>query len=266
MSKKKCLVSILILNYNNADFLNRSIKSCLDQSYKNIEILIFDDKSKDDSILRLKKYKNKKIKIIKNKSKKTGIAAFDAKNGYYRLIKRSRGEIISLLDSDDHFKKNKILEIIKIFKNKKKINFVQNLPLIRLENKTEIKKNRNNFLSFWPYLAPESCISFRKNFIKKFFKKNYILENNYNDVWLGFRLGVYAYFVDKSFYTLNKNLTFYKSYGESKKYRFLSLNWFKRRLNSYHYLKNISKNNVNLRLNLDYFFTKVFTIFLKTLK
>ena len=66
----KCYVSILILNFNNARFLNRSIKSCLNQSYKNFEILVYDDKSTDESISILKKIKNKKIKIFFNKSKK----------------------------------------------------------------------------------------------------------------------------------------------------------------------------------------------------
>ena len=50
-------VSILILNFNNAKFLNRSIKSCLHQSYKKIEVLVYDDKSTDGSIEILKKYK-----------------------------------------------------------------------------------------------------------------------------------------------------------------------------------------------------------------
>jgi len=55
----KYLVSVLILNYNNARFLDRSIKSCLNQSYKKLEILVFDDKSSDNSLSVLKKYKKK---------------------------------------------------------------------------------------------------------------------------------------------------------------------------------------------------------------
>ena len=83
-------VSVLILNFNNAKFLNRSIKSCLNQSYKNLEILIYDDKSTDESISVLKKFKNKKIIIFFNKSNKRKIAALDAKNGYYNLINLSK--------------------------------------------------------------------------------------------------------------------------------------------------------------------------------
>ena len=56
---KKGLVSVVIVNYNNASFLDQSIKSILDQTYKNIEIIVVDDKSTDDSLKKLSKYKNK---------------------------------------------------------------------------------------------------------------------------------------------------------------------------------------------------------------
>ena len=68
---KKKFVSILIINYNNANFLERSINSCLNQTYKNFEILVYDDKSNDGSKLILEKYyKKKKIKFFINRSKK----------------------------------------------------------------------------------------------------------------------------------------------------------------------------------------------------
>ena len=57
MKNKKNLVSILIINYNNWQYIDRAIKSCLRQSYKNIEILFFDDKSTDTSINVIKKYR-----------------------------------------------------------------------------------------------------------------------------------------------------------------------------------------------------------------
>ena len=56
MKKQNTLISILIINYNNHNLLKRSIESCLSQSYKNIEILIFDDQSNDNSPNVLKKF------------------------------------------------------------------------------------------------------------------------------------------------------------------------------------------------------------------
>ena len=123
MKQNKTLVSILIINYNNAKYLKKAVQSCLQQTYNNIEILIFDDKSKDNSASVLRKFsKNKKIKIYFNLRTKKSIAAFDARNGYYYLFNKSKGDIICLLDSDDFFHKKKILEIVNFFdKNKKKI-------------------------------------------------------------------------------------------------------------------------------------------------
>jgi len=145
---KNYFVSILIANYNNAQHLNRSIQSCLNQSYKNLEVLIYDDKSTDNSIEVIKKYKNKNIRFVKNNSIKTGFPALDAKNAYYRLIKISKGQIIFLLDSDDYFKKNKVYEVVKIFEKYNKIEFIQNFSLLKLGNNLKKKKIKIIFLAF----------------------------------------------------------------------------------------------------------------------
>jgi len=263
MKKKFFLISILIINYNNSKLVKRAIRSCLLQTYKNIEILVFDDGSTDSSVKEIKKIKkNNKIKFFENINinKKTKIAAFDAKNGYYFLIKKSKGNIICLLDSDDYFDKSKISIVVDQFKQFKKANFLQNLP--------NLKNNQNNStLSFWPYLAPESCISFRKKFIKKFIKKNHKLQNKFGSVWLGFRLGAYAFFIDKSFLFYKKKLTHYSSHGESKKYPFFGYNWLERRMNSFEYLYLISKKKLYFKLNPDYLVTfiiiKIYKFFKK---
>ena len=262
MKKQNTLVSILIINYNNEKFVSRAVNSCLIQSYNNIEILIHDDNSEDKSINEINKFRNnKKVKIFINKSQKKNIASFDAMNGYLQLFNKSKGKIICLLDSDDFFHKSKIKLIVDYFETNKNIEFVQNLPIIKTKKNLFYKINKNSYFSFWPYLAPESCISFKKNFMNNFIKKNRSVFQKYNLVWLGFRLGVFAYFQDKKFGCIEKNLTYYESLGESKKYSFMNRNWFVRRKQSFEYLKNISKKNINK--NLDYFFTKIFCSFLK---
>jgi len=262
MKKQKTLVSILIINYNNGKLLTRSINSCLKQKYKNTEILIFDDKSSDNSKKILHKYKkNKRVRIFFNQNEKKNIPALDAMNGYIKLFKKSKGSLICLLDSDDYFHKSKIEKIYKIFSKRKEIDFIQNLPYIKNKIKTEKKINKNSPLSFWPYLAPESCISFRRKFMNSFLKANKKLPNKFEDIWLGFRMGVYAFFCLKKFYTTDINLTFYESLGQSKKYKLLNKNWIKRRKNSFEYLKCISKNKNLLNKNWDYLITNFITKF-----
>ena len=259
MKKKKLLkATILIINYNNSNLVERCIKSVYNQTYKNKEIIFIDDLSSDDSYKKAKKFKF--LKVFKTKQK-TKYGSINQINACKLGILKSRGDIIFFLDSDDFFLKNKVKKIIKIFSSDKKTNYIQDLPLIILSKKKKIyKKFTNNALSFWPYLSPTSCISFRRKFIKKFIKSKYSLQNKYKDVWLDFRLAVFSYYIDKSFYCLRENLTCYKPLGASKKYPFLSLNWFFRRNYSFQYLQEISKNKIDYKFSFDYHITKFFYI------
>ena len=62
------LASIIITSFNKGKFIKKTIKSALNQNYKKKEIIVFDDKSTDNSINVIKNFK--KIKIITNKKKK----------------------------------------------------------------------------------------------------------------------------------------------------------------------------------------------------
>ena len=65
--KKTPLVSIIITNYNKANFLIECLNSCINQTYKNREIIFFDDKSTDNSLKKVRNFIKKKkynLKII----------------------------------------------------------------------------------------------------------------------------------------------------------------------------------------------------------
>ena len=117
--KIKDLASIIIVNYNNAKFLKNCLKSVLNQSYKNLEIIIVDDNSTDNSkeIIKNLNFRSKKIFI----KKKTNYGSFNQINAYKNGFKVSRGDFIFFLDSDDFFKKNKITNVINYFKKNSKI-------------------------------------------------------------------------------------------------------------------------------------------------
>ena len=106
---KNPLVSILIANYNNAEYIADCINSLKRQSYKNIEIIFFDDRSKDNSIKKITNFKE--VKVIKNKEK-TITGSFNQMKAFKEAHKLSKGEIIFLLDSDDYFHKKKIEEVV----------------------------------------------------------------------------------------------------------------------------------------------------------
>jgi len=105
-------VSVIIPFYKNLKYLFCSIKSVLNQTYKNYEILlIYDDDEKKDLKIIKKKFKRlKKLIIVENK-KNLGVA----KSRNIGLSK-SKGKYIAFLDSDDYWKKDKL---------KKQINFMK---------------------------------------------------------------------------------------------------------------------------------------------
>lgn len=96
------LVSIIIPTYNNQNTICRAIDSCFNQTYQNIEILVIDDGSTDNTKEILKKYKNDlrfNYYYQENQERST------ARNHGLDLAK---GEYIQFLDSDDEIYPTKI--------------------------------------------------------------------------------------------------------------------------------------------------------------
>ena len=129
------LISIIIPFYKKKPFFSKTIKSVLNQSYKNFEIiLIYDDISKHDlKFVKKILLKIKKKKIIVNK-KNLGV-------GRSRNIgiKMAKGNFIAFLDADDIWHKNKLKEQL-IFMKKNKTDFSYTNYLIIDENEKYIKK------------------------------------------------------------------------------------------------------------------------------
>jgi len=94
------LVSIIIPNYNNAEFLESSVSSALSQDYKNIEVIVVDDGSSDDSVKILESF-GTKIRLFQQPN----LGAAAARNSG---IKISKGDYLAFLDSDDNWRPSKI--------------------------------------------------------------------------------------------------------------------------------------------------------------
>ena len=114
--QEKPLVSILIANYNNSSHIQQCIESLNSQTYKNLEIIFFDDNSSDNSIDIIKQFSN--VKIIENKIQ-TKFGSINQLNAFRKSIEISKGDLIFLLDSDDYFKKEKVEKIVNYFENNK---------------------------------------------------------------------------------------------------------------------------------------------------
>ena len=254
--------SIVIANYNNAKFINECIKSLNNQTYKNFEIIIFDDNSKDNSIEEMEKFKN--IKIIKNKIQ-TKYGSLNQMNAFYKAIEISEGEIIFFLDSDDFFNEKKIEEVINVFLSNENKDIVFDYPILTYENnKQEKVLPKKTINKYWGYIHPTSCITVRKKFILDNYNK--FSESIYTDIWIDFRILVYSKFVFNNYIILDKNLTYYRQseVNISSKFKKYSKNWWVRRNAALNFLFDVAKKeNIKIKKNLDYFLTKFFTMFFK---
>lgn len=97
------LVSVIIPTLNSEEYIEDSLRSIINQSYDNIEIIVVDDGSVDSTIDIVSKFSknNEKISLIERNT--TGIAS--ARN---RGIRESKGDLIANQDADDVSHKNRI--------------------------------------------------------------------------------------------------------------------------------------------------------------
>lgn len=98
MHKDKVLVSIIVPVYNVRDYLEKCLESLVNQTLKNIEIIVVNDGSPDDSQLIIDKYAKRYPKLIKSYIKENG-GLSDARN--YGMA-RTSGDYIAFVDSDDY--------------------------------------------------------------------------------------------------------------------------------------------------------------------
>ena len=270
MVQENILVSILINNYNNQKFLKKSIFSCLNQTYKNLEIIIFDDKSTDNSKKILRKIKNKKIKKIFNLRKKSGSSALNQLNAINRSFLKSKGDLIFLLDGDDYFLKNKIKFVVNLFNKEKELNFIQDNPIYFYPNKNlkVEKKLKKKFFTLhtWPYFNPTSTMVFKRNFLKKLLKDISFSNNSFQRISFDARAFIYVYFFEKNYLCLNKSLTVYTQniHGYTiKGYEKRNLNWWERRFEQHTYVKNLFKKKKKFHFKfIDYYLTNLIKILL----
>ncbi len=105
-------ISVITVNFNNAATLEQTILSVLSQDYDNLEYIVIDGASTDNSVEILKKYTDK-IKFISEKD--AGI--YDALN---KGLKLASGEIIGCIGADDFYpNKSVISDVAAVFENSK---------------------------------------------------------------------------------------------------------------------------------------------------
>ena len=115
MPELSSLISIIIPVYNCEKYIDDAIESILSQDYSQLEIIVVDDGSTDNSAKIIKSYNNPKIKYLYQEN--LGPAA--ARN---KGIKFASGDFIAFLDADDLWPENKLIQQLKEFMNNDELN------------------------------------------------------------------------------------------------------------------------------------------------
>jgi len=116
----KPLVSVVIPTYNRSKLLKRAVRSVLNQTYSNLEILIVDDHS-EDKTKKIGKKLEKESQKVRYIYQETNQGAPAARN---RGIKEAKGEYIGLLDDDDEYLEKKIELQVKKFQTDPKLGLI----------------------------------------------------------------------------------------------------------------------------------------------
>ena len=202
-------ISVYIPNYNYGQYLDKAIRSLLNQTFKKFEIIIIDDGSTDKSSEVINKFTSQRknnIRVIQHKNK----GLIKSSN---IAIRASKGKFIMRLDADDYLKKDALEKFFKAINQDQEIAMVysdfyivdNNLKIIRREKKINLKKKSE--LQDIP--AHGACCLIRKDYLieANLYDEEFDRQDGYI-LWLKF-LKKYKIL------NINKPLWYYRQHGDS---------------------------------------------------
>jgi glycosyltransferase involved in cell wall biosynthesis len=213
--ESKTAVFILMANFNKGKYIGDAIKSVINQSVKDWELIIFDDNSIDNSVEIIESFlTDQRIRLIKNKKNLGTIFAQKS------LVLSAVSEIVCILDSDDTLAPNALEVIQKAYVNYSDIGFIytqcwycdENLKPVHLGFSKKIPKGKTN-------LHDNSIVALRT-----FKKSDYLKTSGYDeqmlfaeDIDLSLKLEEVTklYFIDKPLY-------YYRVLPKSQTHSFLN--------------------------------------------
>ena len=128
--------SVIIPLYNKENYIEETIKSVLNQSFNDFEVIIVDDGSTDDSLKLASQLQNSKITIITQKNQGASVAR-------NRAINAAKGKYIAPLDADDIWHKNHLSELKSLIHSFPNAGLFCNNYEIKLNDNFIIKANFN---------------------------------------------------------------------------------------------------------------------------
>lgn len=166
-------VSVVIPTYNVQDYIEQALRSALDQTVKDLEVIVVDDASTDKTVQRIKTIKDPRIHLTVSK-KNSGPS-------YSRnvAIQKAKGEWIALLDGDDWWEKNRLERMLKAAEEHQ-----ADLVADDIQNYVEGEKNPWNetHLGKWNFsfqewnASPVDVVKYDLGPLKPLFRRNYLVQ------------------------------------------------------------------------------------------
>lgn len=208
------LISVVICTYNGEKYLEEQLRSIMQQTYKNLEIIINDDCSKDNTLLVAKNLQNEdsRIKIFKNENN------LGFNKNFEKSLEYCTGDVIALSDQDDIWELNKIEIQFNLLTQTDSSLVYCNSQLIDIDG-NDLNKNLFSQLHVNPItgdtqlgLIFDNCVSgntmmFKKSILKMIYP---IPEMIFFDRWIAF---VATY--DSSIAVIKEPLVYYRQHGEN---------------------------------------------------
>ena len=169
-------ISIITVCFNSSNTIEGTIQSVISQNYTNIEYIIVDGLSTDNTLKIVEKYKNKISKLISEKD-----------NGIYYAINKgiaaSTGEIVAILHADDFYaNENVISDVVGAFEKKNvdavygDLQYVDQLDTNKIKRNWISKKyNKSNFLKGW--MPPHPSFFVKRECYNKYGVFNTVLKS-----------------------------------------------------------------------------------------
>lgn len=184
------LISVIVPVYNVEDYLDRCVDSIVNQTYKNLEIILVDDGSTDSSGLRCDEWAEKDKRIVVIHKKNGGLS--DARNVGMR---NANGEYIGFVDSDDFIDPNMYQILLDIVE--KTDSEIAECQWLAFENEKEldgysVKNEENEFIELSTEEALKELIvekMIKQTVVNKLYHRKLIIEDfpvgkiNEDDFW-----------------------------------------------------------------------------------
>jgi glycosyltransferase involved in cell wall biosynthesis len=162
------MISVIIPSFNHELFIKEAIQSVLDQTYKELELIIIDDGSTDKSVEIIKSFSDNRITLITQKNE-------GAHSAINKGLDIAKGKYISILNSDDIYHPQRLEICASVLENYPEIDMVSSyIDLINIAGKTIGHKKGWDNLEPWPMPDKEKSFYNSSHFFQKLLCGNFI--------------------------------------------------------------------------------------------